>query len=75
MPLLAAAALALLAVFNLRALMGGSAGLLQAPPLALLQQVAAPLLLAAAVLALTSRRGARLVDRPQLLPELAVPWH
>jgi hypothetical protein len=74
-PLLAVLALALLAAINLRALGGGQAGLLHAPPLALVQQVAAPLLLAAGVLALTSRRGSRLVDRPQLLPELAVPWH
>ena len=77
-PLLAALALLLLALFNLHTLAAGSGGLLQAAagaPLALAQQVAAPLLLAGAVLALTMQRGKHLVDKPMLQPELATPWH
>ena len=77
MPLLASLALLVLALFNLHAL-AGDGGLLHASaavPLALAQQVAAPLLLAFAVLALMMKRGKQLVDKPMLQPELATPWH
>ncbi|EFN52170.1 hypothetical protein CHLNCDRAFT_59012 [Chlorella variabilis] len=77
-PLLVAAALAVLAFVNLQLLAGGGGGasaLLQAAPATLLQQVAAPLLLAGAMLFLMMKKGSQLVDKPQLTPELAVPWH
>lgn len=73
-PLLAVLALLVFAFASLRAL-SGDAGLLAAPPVALLQQVALPVVLAAGVLALLMRQGKQLVDKPQLAAELAVPWH
>lgn len=78
-PLLAVLALLVLAFSNLqtaKASVGGGlvAASLQAPTV-LLQQVAAPLLLALAVLVLVMKKGKYLCDRPTLLPDAAVPWH
>ncbi|PSC73450.1 phosphoinositide phosphatase SAC8 isoform X2 [Micractinium conductrix] len=73
-PLLAVAALLLLAWFNLRGL-AAAGGLLGAAPTALAQQVAAPLALAATLLFVVMRAGQQLVDRPQLRPDAAAPWH
>ncbi|KAL4856549.1 Phosphoinositide phosphatase SAC7 [Chlorella vulgaris] len=74
-PLLAVAALAVLAAYNLLSLSSDGGGGLLALSLLLLQQVAVPLALAAALLVLMLKRGSLLVDKPQLAPELAVPWH
>jgi hypothetical protein len=74
-PLLAVAALAVLAAYNLHSLSSDGGGGLLAFSLLLLQQVAVPLALAAALLVLMLKRGSLLVDKPQLAPELAVPWH
>lgn len=43
-------------------------------PQAALQQVVSLLALAAVIVWLMFRNGARLVDRPQLRPDLATPW-
>lgn len=79
MPLLAVLALLVLAFSNLQTVKAAAGGGLLAAgmqaPTALLQQVAAPLLLALAVLALVMRKGQALCDRPTLLPDAAVPWH
>lgn len=46
-----------------------------AQPQAALQQVVALLALAALILAGVMKKGALLVDRPQLRPDLAHPWN
>lgn len=77
MPLLAVLALVVLALSNLRGA-AASPGLLaavQATPAAVLQSVAAPLLLAAGLLFVVMKNGKYLCDRPNLLPDVAVPWH
>lgn len=78
-PLLAVLALLVLAFSNLQTVKASAGGDLVAAglhaPTALLQQVAAPLLLALAVLALVMKKGKYLCDRPTLLPDAAVPWH
>lgn len=76
LPLLAALALVVLAVVNLRAASNpGLLHALQASPLTLLPSVLAPLLLALGVLGLMMKNGKHLCDRPNLLPEMAAPWH
>jgi len=76
---LVAAALVLLAFVNLRALAAATGGagsmLLSVPPTALLQQAAGPLMLGLAILVIMMKQGKRLVDKPQLMPELSMPWH
>ena len=78
-PLLAVLALLVLAFSNLQTVKASAGGDLVAAglqaPTVLLQQVAAPLLLALAVLALVMKKGKYLCDRPTLLPDAAVPWH
>ncbi|KAL4421843.1 hypothetical protein ABPG77_001325 [Micractinium sp. CCAP 211/92] len=74
-PLLLVAALLVLAWLNLQALRASSDGLLAVPPVALLQQVAAPAAAAAGALVLIMKLGKNLVDKPMLLPGQAVPWH
>lgn len=79
MPLLVAAALMLLAFVNLRVLAAATGGagstLLSVPPTALLQQGAGPLMLGLAILVVMMQQGKWLVDKPQLMPELPMPWH
>lgn len=78
-PLLAVLALLALAFSNLQTVKASAGGGLVAAglqaPTVLLQQVAAPLLLALAVLVLMMKKGKYLCDRPTLLPGAAVPWH